>query len=260
MAATLLAPCHGHAVNAADALDQRAVEQPATSFFRKHRKKACFGVLIWLSGNLLGIYQGAWMSRPKNEPILVTEYEVPLDTSSFAVAEKRSVYAINDKGNVVTGTGAILPDSQDTLAIGAFRNHVLKLDRNKTLSIYRPSNSTWVPFTKTAFAQFATMEDQVIGITPAGEALVLHDPEHEPIRFSSSGAPSLLGRPIQFASAGRGFRKLITQTRPGYFRPDVVLVMGEDVLVFTLDGKQKTISKGTPERQALTEIERRASK
>lgn len=228
--------------------------------FRKHWKKACGLGLLWLSGNFLGIYQGASLMAPKTETALVTEHEVPTDDPTFTVAEKRTVYAINEKGSVVSGTGAVLPGSEGTLAIGAFRNHVLRLNKKHELSIYRPSNATWVPFTDSPIAHFATMEDQVVGITPQGEALALHDPEHNPIRFTSNGAPSLFGRPVEFKSLGKGFRKIVTQTRPGYFRPDVLLVLGEDVLVFTLDGNQKTISKGTPEREALREIERKAGK
>ncbi len=250
--AALLAPALGTAGD--------DVPGASTNPFRKHWKKACGIGLIWLSGNFLGIYQGASMNTPKNDPIIVSEHEVPTDSPSFAVTEKRSVYAINEKGNVVTGTGAVLPDSDGTRAIGAFRNHVLKLNKNGELSVYRPSNATWVLFTATPIVQFATMEDQVVGITPEGEAVVLHDPEHHPLRFTSSGAPSLFGQPVEFKPVGKGFRRILTQTRPGYFRPDVLLVMGEDVLVFTIDGKQKTVSKGTPEREALREVERRALK
>lgn len=207
---------------------------------------------IFLAANAfvgLGFYQGVNWVKPPTEHVIVSEHDTNPDDPRFAVTEVRRAYAVVD-GEVKNGAGETLPGSQDTQAIAAFRGHVLRLTKEGALSVYRPRLHTWVPLNTPPLQSVVSLQNELVVLTTEGEVLQFRDTEGGTLGFNENRV-LVGGHPIEFQNLGAGFRRLISQTPKGYFQPETIMAVGEDVLVLKTLVPAQRIEKDSPARKAL---------
>lgn len=207
---------------------------------------------IFLAANAftaIGFYQGVNWVQPKTDAVVMSEHDTNPDDPRFAVTEVRRAYGVVD-GVVKDGMGATLPGSENTTAIAGFRGHVLRLDEEGFLTVYRPRPKTWINLGTPALKTVLALENEIIALTTEGEVLQFRDEKGGTLGFNENRA-FVGGRPIEFQSLGTGYRDLISQTPNGFFHPETVLAVGENVLVLKTLVPARIFEKDSAERKAL---------
>ncbi len=216
----------------------------------KHKTAICVGLVAAHVIAGISFYAGVKWGKPTDRIVLTANDTVP-DHPSFAVTEVRQAFALVD-GVVKDGTGNTLPGSERTRAIAAFREHVLRLDEDGVLSVYRPRFKTWVPLQAPSATAVVALQNEILVLSSDGEVLQYRDEEGELLAFNENRA-LVGGKPIAFQRLGSGFRTLISQTPNGFFHPETALAIGDEALVIKTLVPAQRIEKDSPERKAIAE-------